>query len=111
MICVDFAKNNETYRMIMVSGHAGYAEKGKDIVCAGVSAMLGAMLNGLEHFVPDGFVYHVNPEGKADIVVSAKLSQQQKEKVFTIVKTFELGIFMLQQDYPEYLLIHEEEVD
>ncbi|MBE6716734.1 MAG: ribosomal-processing cysteine protease Prp [Ruminococcaceae bacterium] len=35
---IDFYENKDEL-VLSVSGHAGYAEKGKDIVCAGVSAL------------------------------------------------------------------------
>ncbi len=33
---------------ITITGHAGYAERGKDIVCAGVSTLWGALIAELE---------------------------------------------------------------
>lgn len=35
--------------LISIKGHAGYAEHGKDIVCAGVSTLVQTMLLGLEN--------------------------------------------------------------
>ena len=35
------------------AGHAGYAEKGKDIVCAGVSALYYALTEGVRRQAPD----------------------------------------------------------
>ena len=37
-----------TDRRMTVQGHAGYAEKGKDIVCAAVSALVYALIATLE---------------------------------------------------------------
>lgn len=40
---------NEFYlSRIRVKGHAGYAAKGQDIVCAGVSALVISFVNGVE---------------------------------------------------------------
>ena len=41
MIQIVYEVNPENGRMMLrAAGHAGYAEKGKDIVCAGVSALM-----------------------------------------------------------------------
>ena len=37
-----------TDRRMTVQGHAGYAEKGKDVVCAAVSALVYALIATLE---------------------------------------------------------------
>ena len=37
-----------TDRRMTVTGHAGYAEKGKDVVCAAVSALVYALIATLE---------------------------------------------------------------
>lgn len=47
---------------LKISGHAGYAEKGKDIVCAGVSAITYALLGIIDadyisRRIADGNVY------------------------------------------------------
>ena len=39
----------------MVLGHANYAEKGSDIVCAAVSALVINTINSIEHFTSDDF--------------------------------------------------------
>ena len=44
MIQIVYEMNPESGRMMMrAEGHAGYAEKGKDIVCAGVSALMQSL--------------------------------------------------------------------
>lgn len=111
MIHIVFERKNERYRLVRVSGHAGYEDEGKDIVCAGVSALLGGMLNGLEYFLEDGFDYQVDPSGWSEVILPGRMTEAQDEKAFTIVKTFELGVKMLRADYPDYVRIHEEEVD
>jgi uncharacterized protein YsxB (DUF464 family) len=39
MVEISFSEDSD-YRRIVVDGHAGYAEKGKDIICAAVSALV-----------------------------------------------------------------------
>lgn len=40
-------------RQITVSGHAGYAEKGHDIVCAAVSILIYNLQNSIERLTDD----------------------------------------------------------
>lgn len=41
MVSIDFSKEGSGYRMV-ISGHAGYAPAGQDIVCSAVSALFFA---------------------------------------------------------------------
>ena len=47
MIKVIIEKNDSIISVLEVSGHSNYDEKGKDIVCAGVSAIIVGGLNAL----------------------------------------------------------------
>ena len=111
MIHIVFERQDQRYRLIRVTGHAGFADEGKDIVCAGISALLGGMLNGLEYFLEDGFEYRIEPDGLSEVVLPQGMDEALYEKAFTIIKTFELGATMIRHDYPDYVRIHEEEVD
>ncbi len=50
---VVYKRTDQSYSGIKVSGHAGYAEYGSDIVCAGVSALVLNAINSLEAFTDD----------------------------------------------------------
>ena len=47
MIKIKVNKTNNKYTSLIVSGHSNYDEHGKDIVCAGVSAIVVGGLNAL----------------------------------------------------------------
>ena len=47
MINARFFKCKESYTAFSIEGHAGYAESGHDIVCAGVSSAVMTVLNGI----------------------------------------------------------------
>ena len=40
-----------------VSGHAGYAKAGSDVVCSAVSALVINTINSIEHFTSDKFTF------------------------------------------------------
>ena len=47
MITANYTVNDNTHNLT-VHGHANYADKGKDIVCAGVSALVQALIGWIE---------------------------------------------------------------
>ena len=51
---------------ITIDGHAGYAEPGKDIVCAGVTALAENLIDSIESLTEDKIQYEVSP-GRVDI--------------------------------------------
>ncbi|WP_072525614.1 ribosomal-processing cysteine protease Prp [Clostridium sp. Marseille-P3244] len=54
MIKVTIYKNRRhEYTGFDVSGHAGYNDSGRDIVCAAVSALVINTVNSVEHFTGD----------------------------------------------------------
>ncbi len=50
MISIQITKKNNNIDKIILKGHAGYAAYGKDIVCAGVSAVLTTSVNAILSF-------------------------------------------------------------
>ena len=48
MITARYTKEDNTHNLT-VYGHANYAEKGADIVCAGVSALVQALIGWIEN--------------------------------------------------------------
>ena len=51
---------------ITVDGHAGYAEIGKDIICAAVSVLAQGLVHSLEALTDDKISYHI-ANGHVDI--------------------------------------------
>ena len=84
---------------IIINGHAGYAEAGKDIVCAGVTALVENLIDSIEGLTVDTIQYEVSP-GRADIHYK-DLSEEGK----LLVDSFFLGICGIAQDFPEHVKI------
>ena len=53
MIRVTVKKKNHSYASFHSKGHAGYADSGKDIICAAVSALVITAVNSIETFTED----------------------------------------------------------
>lgn len=71
MISVTLYKKEGNLKGFQVQGHAGYAKKGKDIVCAAVSSLVITTVNALEKFTDDEKKIFVT-EDNAVIIVKFK---------------------------------------
>ena len=84
---------------IEISGHAGYAEPGKDIVCAGVTALTQTLIQSIDDLTDDKIEYRISP-GKAEIEYR-NLSEKSK----TLVDSFFVGIRLIADEFPDYVAI------
>lgn len=84
---------------ITIDGHAGYAEAGKDIVCAGATALTENLIDSIESLTKDEIQYEISP-GRVDIHYK-NLSEDGK----LLVDSFFLGICGIAQDFPEHVKI------
>ncbi len=80
---------------IEISGHARYAESGKDIVCAGVTTLTQTLIQSIEDLTDDKIEYRISP-GRVDIN-HGNLSEKGK----TLVDSFFIGICMIADEFPE----------
>lgn len=94
MIAVSVRKDG-----IEINGHAGYAEIGKDIVCAGVTALTQTLIRSMQGLTRDKVEYEVSP-GRADIQYG-DLSEEGK----LLVDSFFIGICLIADEFPEYVRI------
>lgn len=94
MIAVSVRKDG-----IKIHGHAGCAEAGKDIVCAGVTALTQTLIRSIENLTRDEIEYEVSP-GRADIHYR-NLSEEGR----LLVDSFFIGICLIADDFPEYVRI------
>lgn len=83
----------------IVSGHAHYAEPGKDIVCAAVSALLQTFLASAERLTED----EIKSEYGAGY---AYISYENlSERAAVLLDSFFIGVSMIAEEYPEYVRI------
>ena len=94
MIAVSVRKDK-----IQISGHANYAEEGKDIVCAGVTALTQTLVKSIEDLAEDKIEYDIAP-GRADIKY-----RNLSEKAKTLVDSFFIGICMIVDEFPDHVKI------
>ena len=84
---------------ITVCGHANYAEVGKDIVCAGVTALTQTLIRSLENLTRDEIEYEISP-GRADIHCG-DLSEEGK----LLADSFFIGVCLIADEFPDYVRI------
>lgn len=80
---------------ITINGHAHYAEAGKDIVCAGISALVQTLIQSIEELTADKIQYSMSP-GTVDIKFG-NLSEQAQ----LLVSSFFVGAQMIADEYPD----------
>lgn len=84
---------------ITVSGHAGYAEAGKDIVCAGVTALIQTLIKSIGDLTEDKIEYEISP-GRADIHYR-DLSDAGK----LLIDSFFIGVCAIADEFPDHIRI------
>lgn len=91
---------NRTENGISIDGHAGYAENGKDIVCAAVSVLYETLINSLSELTEDRVLYN-EADGHSQIYY-----EDLSEAGMLLVESFFVGVLMITNTYADYVTIH-----
>ena len=98
------------YRQIVCMGHADYAEKGEDILCAAISVLVISAMNALEGLAGEKFDETANEE---DGFMRFDFSDQvplQEKSVF-LLDSLVYSLEALSREYgKEFLQVHFKEV-
>ncbi len=94
MIRVETSKNK-----IVISGHAGFASYGKDIVCASVSSIVTTTINAILSFDNNSIQY----EDKNDFLVIEILKDDKITK--TLITNMLRLLKELANDYPKNIKV------
>ncbi|MFA5450166.1 MAG: ribosomal-processing cysteine protease Prp [Clostridia bacterium] len=86
-------------------GHTGYAESGKDIVCAAVSAIVQTALLGLVQ-VAKAEVKKTTREGYLKFAVVTN-NDDERKAADVILATMRLAVKDLQSGYPSHIKLEE----
>lgn len=104
MIRLQLIKQGKNIAGFQLSGHAGYAPSGSDIVCAAASFLAITVVNSLE--VQLGIAPLVRSEdGFLDCRLPQGLCAAQQSTAQIILRTMATGFQNLQETYPAYILI------
>lgn len=87
-----------------VSGHAGYGEYGRDIVCASVTSAVQLTANGITEILKTPCDIRMEANR-----ISLTLDRQEGEAVF-FLQALQLHLTVLSEDYPNTITILVSEV-
>lgn len=87
-----------------IEGHADFGEAGKDIVCAGVSAIAQAALFGLQDILGNGVKFR---KGSGYLEVEVDPGKAEAEGPKAIFRSLQLGLLGIQESYPGTVKIEE----
>lgn len=101
-------KSNNEIVGFKSEGHAGYANSGKDIICAATSVLVINTINSIEQFTED-VDFECTTDEKNAIIKFMVTANNNKESL-VLLKALELGLSQVAQDNPKYISITFEEV-
>ncbi len=81
---------------IEVTGHAGYAPPGEDIVCAAVSALWQTLIESIEALTDDHIEYDI--EGKQ---ITKLHYRNPSDRTRVLIDSFFVGISGIAEAYPD----------
>ena len=102
----EFFRSGARITGFSVSGHSGYAEAGKDIVCAAISAVVGMA----EATINDVCGAKAKVRVKSDtarITLTLPASCDEEESVQAVLAGMLLTLCSLRDDYPDYIEVLE----
>lgn len=103
MIKVTFTEEGKKLSL-RLEGHAGYAERGKDIVCASASILASTLAAIVESF--DEVKPNINlAEGNTTIECECE-DEQTFIGVKNVYNYTAIGYVLLQYNYPQYVSLH-----
>ena len=87
---------DKSYKGFICEGHAGYADSGNDIVCAGISAIAINTVNSLEQLTKA----HLEVKSRSeDGYLSCRFKEPLDEKQKLLMDSFVLGIQQIVKSY------------
>jgi len=106
MITIRFTWEGEFLKKVNIDGHAQYDDIGKDIICAGVSALYFSTEASLKSLIEDKSQFKVDSHksGKAEIEFLRYENDGQ-----LLAESLVTGLRLMEKNYPEF--VHIEEVN
>ena len=101
MIKVILKRKSDLYESISISGHANFADYGKDIVCASVSSIVITSVNSIIRLENDSISYDESQGIKISILKHNKVTDSLIENMVSL-------LFDLEKQYKKNIIISEE---
>ncbi|MGE5472872.1 MAG: ribosomal-processing cysteine protease Prp [Ignavibacteriales bacterium] len=104
-------KKDGRIKEFSINGHAGFEKAGKDIVCAGVSAISGTAIIGLERLLDINPVITIDSEkGHLKCRLPDDISEESANNAQIILETMVLGIRDISEKYNKFIRLSDKEV-
>ena len=102
MTNIEFIKQNDFYMGVLCEGHTGYANYGKDIVCASVSSIVGALNIGITKSLGINANVKIDDKrGYMEIRLPKKINEAKLKECQLLFQTAYLALSDLQSGYPD----------
>jgi uncharacterized protein YsxB (DUF464 family) len=88
---------------VKLTGHAGYAPQGLDIVCAGVSALFIGLLKSIQELTDDEPAHIIAP-GNSMLEI-----KNPSSSAMLLIDSFFVGITEMADYYPDYVKVSRRE--
>ena len=98
MILMRLTQPNGKLNEILVTGHAGYAKHGQDIVCAAVSAATLVTANAILHLKLNDAIHLDVKEGYFKATL-----KKHDDIVIKLLENLEYTLLDLEKQYPKYI--------
>ena len=98
---------DQSFKGLRILGHAGYEQYGKDIVCAGVSALVVNLVNAIEQLTDDPIVVQTD---EAQGLIEFKFCRQAGHDATLLMQACIMGLEAIQQEHSDYIRLLFKEV-
>lgn len=105
MITCEINRINGMISSFRITGHSEYEDIGKDIVCAAVSALSIAAVNGLTTFVKVEVQYEIKDNGFLEFQMPEISDDEKILQSNAILETLYLGLKSIELEYSEYIIV------
>ena len=99
--CILFDENDEPFGF-RVAGHAGFEERGRDIVCSATSVLCYAFLSNLSELTDEPFVSEIDEDHG---VIHFRFKEKPLEKGKLLFQALLGGLCMLESEYEDYIRV------
>ena len=93
---------HRAFNRVSVVGHAGSAEKGKDLICASASILVYTLADFVKKAEKEGQVWcsviHID---EGDTIISCSPNEGKKESITEVFDAICRGFELLARDYPD----------
>lgn len=104
MVEVEISRENGHIRGYGTKGHADYGEPGKNIVCAGISALEDGMNCALIEYDVQ-YIEYETLGGERNVII-----QNPTDITDSIISVFITGCKRIQEAYPQCIKVHDQDM-